>query len=200
MTTQTPITITSNCWGIQLFGGIERCAQCEFYPFDNKGKIIKDSQCGGGQTLAVKIYKQFNDSIYSAYKASEFWKANPEASFTDFVQHCKKDSLTMRYSLRKYKRYIANLKQIAKEQEQHQDAKRLDQLYPYEEIEEAARTKKNVDLKNKNSYHYVPNNLCDCQITTTKKGAYRNETYKIRSIETNQTLTLYYLHQIVLYA
>ncbi|MFA5307431.1 MAG: hypothetical protein WC365_08340 [Candidatus Babeliales bacterium] len=172
--------LTSNCWLVQM-NGFEACADCQFYTFNRKtGKLKVTSQCGGGQTLALML-KTFGMSMYDKCKASEFWKAHPNASFTKFVQSMQKQG-RWEHPLRKYKNKIKDLYQIATEKQSHQQTQSLNELYPYTEISTNPNAKRIIATNS----HYPTQ--CTCE-TGYKKTAYRDETY------TFEDKTIYYYHQ-----
>ena len=189
--------LTANCWLIQ-FNGFEECANCEYFPFNEKnGKLRKTSQCGGGKTLALMIYNKFKGSMADAWKANEFWNNHKGfygetnyASFVDFIQAMQKEHL-WRYPINAYKRHIADLRQIKKEKEQH-SARSLDVDFPYfEVIEQAKRTARE-------GMHYLGGQWqkCDCKEipkhNSKYQAAYRDETYQF---DDDFKTTVYYLHQ-----
>ena len=161
-------TLTSACWLVQM-NGFAACADCESYLRPN---------CGGGETLVKMIYNHFKDSIYSGYKAQEFFEKNPNESFYHFMKSVK-GGLVMHSALRKYKLHVEQLKQIKKEPKAVID---LDEKYPFVQEHISGY---NV-VKTETGYHQCYQ--CDCE-KTTSKGAYRDVVIQ------NKEETLYYYHQ-----
>ena len=191
-------SLTANCWFVQM-NGFESCATCESFPFNRKtGRLLKTSQCGGGETLALMIYNRFKGSIMDVWKAQEFWKkykgsygSEDYASFVDFVDSMHKERL-WRYEINAYKRHIADLRQIETEKQQH-STRSLDTDFPY------MQTLKSQDAKRlfrKGIHYFHHNKPCDCRAVPNSKSkyevAYRDEAYEFK--DTFKT-TVYYLHQ-----
>ena len=166
-------TLTADCWLVQM-QGFEACASCESYLKRN---------CGGGEMLSQMIYNHFKDSIYSGYKAAEFWKENPDASFYTFLRVCKEGGLIMHGAIRKYKLHIEQLKTISKEPKGKID---LDEVYPFMQEYMSGY---NV-IKTETGYHQCYQ--CDCE-KTTEKGTYRDVVIQ----RTDETLYYYHQHCIV---
>ena len=191
-------SLTANCWLVQM-NGFDACKECEFFPFNRKtGKLLKRSECGGGETLAAMIYKTFKGSIMDAYDAQEFWKTHKDSCFVEFVETMNKKR-SFHFSLKKYKLHIFNLAHIAQEQKQHTNIIPLDRHYPYLLIVGQYLNRKNKNdypklVFRKSPHYFTQYKTCECEqdpIANSKyKMAYRDVAFQL-----NEHITVYYYHQ-----
>ena len=151
--------LTSDCWMVQ-FRGLDACAECEYFLKPN---------CGGGRTLTEMIL-DLGESMYSRWKAEEWWSHHPDGSFYRFIKAMEKEG-AFQYGLRKYKRIVKAKRNIETERD-------LDEEYPYEEVI------KEGEVIEKKGRHKPEASRCDC-----KEPAYRDVIVRIGE------KTVYYLHQ-----
>lgn len=190
--------LTSNCWLVQM-NGFESCTNCEFYPFNRKsGSLLKRSDCGGGQTLALMIYKTFHGSIMDSWKAHEYWEKHKDSAFAQFVDAMQKEH-AFRYSINRYKKHIFNLHHIEQEQEQHKHIVPLHQKYPYMQIVEQYmnRTDKNGYPKllfRKSAHYFTQYKQCTCENDPLAHSKYKIA-YRDVAFQLSEYVTIYYYHQ-----
>lgn len=168
--------LSGDCWLVQ-FEGLDACVNCQ--------EFMKE-ECGGGQTLTLKIIHKCNASIWDQTQAYTYWNDGEsldmidDKSFHDFLKWCK-EHRCMEYPIRKYKRTIES-KRIAKSNIPP-NTQRLDDMHPFEK----EYYDKSNKIINESGYHQM--HQCSC-VKTTRKGSYRDVIVELPNGD-----RVYYYHQ-----